>query len=126
MAMAFMSWSDLSRQAAWLILAGMLSACAAADATPKPAVVGVCPLRAGASPSQIDVFDGDPAEKVILAPDDDAKGANTYTVKDVYAQGRSVTIRCHFEKESVDVKLTNPVAVCRYSGDDAHAQMTCR
>jgi hypothetical protein len=120
-----MWWSDFSRRAACLAVAGVLSACAA-DATPKPAATGVCPLHAGVAPSQIDVFDGDPSEQVILAPDDDRAGANTYTVKDVYAQGRTVTIRCHFGKEAVDVKLTQPVTACRYSGDDGHAQMACR
>jgi hypothetical protein len=120
-----MWWRDLSRRMAWLALAGTVSACAA-DAAPKPAVPGVCPLRADASPSQIDVFDGDPSEQVFLAPDDDRKGANTYTVKHIYAQGRTVTIRCHFGKEAVDVKLTKPVAACRYSEDGGHAQLACK
>ncbi len=96
-----------------------------APAADKPAK-GVCPSRAGASPSQIDVFDGDPSEQVLLAPDDDKAGANAYTVKDVYAQGRTVTIRCHYGKDSVDVKLAAPVNACRYPGDGRHAQMTCR
>ena len=104
-------------------LAGVLSACAAADSKPAPA--GVCPLRAQAWPSQIDVFDGDPAEQALLAPDD-AAGANTYAVKGVYDQGRTVTIRCHYGKEAIDVKLATPVSVCRYSGDDAHPQVSCR
>lgn len=120
-----MWWSEVSRRMAWLTLAGMLSACAAADASPKPAVAGVCPLRAGAPPSQIDVFDGDPSEQAILAPDDDGPGANTYTVKDVYVQGRAVTIRCHYGQDSVDVKLPTPVTACRFSGDDHHAQISC-
>ena len=51
----------------WLFLA-VMPACAA-DASPKPPAAGICPLRTGASPSQIDVFDGDPSEQVILAPD---------------------------------------------------------
>jgi len=108
-----------------MTLAGMLSACAAADASPKSAVAGVCPLRAGATPGRIDVFDGDPSEQAILAPDDDGPGANTYTVKDVYAQGRTVTIRCHYGGDSVDVKLPKPVTSCRFSGDDHHAQIFC-
>jgi hypothetical protein len=111
---------------AWLALAGSLSACAAADARPSQAAAGVCPLRAGASPSQIDVFDGDPSEQAILAPDDDGSGANTYTVKDVYAQGRAVTIRCHYGHDNLDVKLSKPVSSCRYSGDDHHAQIACK
>jgi hypothetical protein len=118
-----MWWSDLSRRVAGAALAGLLSACAAADV--KSAPPGVCPLRAQAWPNQIDVFDGDPAEQALLAPDDGAD-ANTYAVKGVYDQGRTVTIRCHYGKEAIDVKLTTPVSVCRYSGDDAHPQVACR
>ncbi len=121
-----MWWSEISRRLVWLPLAGMLSACAAADASPKPTVAGVCPLRADAAPSQIDVFDGDPSEQAILAPDDDGPGANTYTVKDVYAQGRIVTIRCHYGQDAVDVKLPKPVTSCHFSGDDHHAQIACK
>jgi len=121
-----MLWSEASRRIAWLALVGALSACAAADARPGQAAVGVCPLRAGASPSQIDVFDGDPSEQAILAPDDDATGANNYTVKDVYAQGRAVTIRCHYGQDNLDVKLPKPVSSCHYSGDAHHAQIACK
>src|SRR3954465_9240641 len=117
-----MSWSELSRRMAGAALAGLLSACATADGKPAPA--GVCPLRGQAWPSQIDVLDGDPAEQALLAPDD--AGANTYAVKGVYDQGRTVTIRCHHGKEAIDMKLATPVSVCRYSGDDAHPQVSCR
>lgn len=119
-----MSWSDLPRRMAWLALAGSLSACAT-ETPPSPAA-GVCALRAGAWPSQIDVYDGDPSGEVILAPDDDGAGANTYTVKQVYDQGRAVTIRCHYGKDVVDVKLAKPVMACHYSGDDAKPQVRCR
>jgi len=117
--------SERPRRLAFLTLAVTLSACATEPA-PQPAAAGVCPLRAGAWPSQIDVFDGDPSEQVLLAPDDDKAGANTYTVTEVYAQGRTVTIRCHYGKEAVDVKQTAPVAACRYSGDDKHPQLACK
>lgn len=110
----------------WLVLAGVLSPCAPSNATRTQETAGVCPIRTGVSPTQIDVFDGDPSEQVLLAPDDDGPGANTYTVKDIYAHGRTITIRCHFGKEAIDVKLANPVAACRYSGGDGHAQITCR
>lgn len=120
-----MSSSDLLRCVWWCVLAGMVSACAA-DAPPGSQAPGVCPERAGVSPNQIDVFDGDPSEQVFLAPDNDRKGANTYTVKHIYAQGRTVTIRCHFGKDVVDVKLSKPVAVCRYSGDPRRQQMACK
>lgn len=120
------SANDRSRAIRWIVAAALLSSCAAAaDAAPRPAAAGVCPLRP-AYPSQIDVFDGEPSEQVLLAPDDNGAGANTYTVKDVYAQGRMVTIRCHYGQASVDVKLAKPVAACRYSGDDKHPQIACR
>ena len=111
---------------AWALLAGLLSAAAAADAKPKAPAPGVCPLRAGAWPSQIDVFDGDPAEQVQLAPDDEQARVGTYQVDGVYAQGRTVTIRCQFGPQAVDVKLTKPVKRCRDSGDAPHAQIVCR
>jgi hypothetical protein len=82
--------------------------------------------RTGVSPNQLDVLDGDPSELVLLAPDDDGRRANTYTVKDIYAQGRTIAIRCHFGKEAIDVKLANPVAACRHSGGNGRAQITCR
>jgi hypothetical protein len=107
-------------------LGGVLKNLDDADAPPKQAPAGVCPPRAGASPSQIDVFDGDPSEQAFLAPDDDRKGANTYTVKSVYDQGRTVTVRCHFGKEAVDVKLTKPVSACRYSEDGGRPQIVCK
>lgn len=110
--------------AVWLFLA-VMPACAA-DASPKPPAAGICPLRAGVSPRQINVFDGDPSEQIILAPDDDRQGGNTYTVKPIYDQGRRVTIRCHFGKDAVDVKLVKPVAVCRYSENGGRPQMTCK
>lgn len=116
----------MSRGFVFLVLAATLSACVSAEGRPKPAVAGVCPLQGGASPSQIDVFDGAPVEQVILAPDDAGAGANTYTVKDVYAQGRSVTIRCHYGQAVIDVKLARPVTACRYSDGDGHAQMACK
>ncbi len=115
------------RRTAWLALAGTLWACAA-DAAPKatPDAPGVCPLRTSSWPSQIDVFDGEPSGEVILAPDDDGAGANTCTVKQIYAQGRAVTTRCHYGKESVDVKIATPVSACHCSGDDKHPQIACR
>ena len=88
---------------------------------------GLAGLHAGAAPSQIDVYDGDPSEQAILAPDDSTgPGANTYTVKQVYAEGRVVTIRCHYGHDAVDVKLSRPVAACRFSGDEARPQVVCK
>jgi hypothetical protein len=39
----------------------------------------VCPARPDAAVTQIDLFDGDPADQAQLAPDDDRAGANTYS-----------------------------------------------
>ncbi len=61
-----------------------------------------------------------------LAPDDDKRGANTYSVKSIYDAGRSLTIRCHYGDASTDVKLVKPVTTCTYSGGDAHPALTCR
>ncbi|MDP9126171.1 MAG: hypothetical protein M3N82_16515, partial [Pseudomonadota bacterium] len=77
----------------------------------------------GAAVSHIDLFDGDPADQALLAPDDDR---NTYSVKSVYEAGRTLTIRCHYGAASEDVKLVKPVAQCRYSGDDRRPALTCR
>jgi len=111
---------------ALLALAGVSVTNAVEPSRAPDVAAGVCPLRAGASPSQIDIFDGDPAEQAFLAPDDDRQGANTYTVKPIYAQGRTVTVRCHYGKASVDVKLVQPVAVCRYSEAGGRPQLACK
>jgi len=110
-----------------LVALARVAAVHAAEPPRAPAEApDVCPLRAGASPSQIDVFDGDPAEQVLLAPDDDRQGANTYTVKPIYAQGRTVMVRCHYGTTSFDVKLVQPVAVCRYSAAGGRPQLACK
>ena len=57
---------------------------------------GVCPPRPGAAVTQIDIFDGDPAERAYLAPDDAMAGTNIYSVKSVYDAGRMLTVRCHY------------------------------
>lgn len=106
----------------------LATACAGADAPARSAAAAsVCPIRAGASVSQIDVFDGEPADQAFLAPDDDGKGQNTYTVKAIYAQGRYVTVRCHYGSTVVeDVKLPNPVTRCLFSGGAAHPALSCK
>lgn len=119
-----MSSNELARLAACLAACCLATACAGADAA-RPAA-GVCPARPGAAVTHIDLFDGDPADQALLAPDDDQKGANTYSVKGVYDAGRTLTIRCHYGAASEDVKLVKPVAQCRYSGDDKHPALACR
>ena len=119
-----MSSNEMAKLLACVAVACMATACAGADAAPHAA--SVCPARTGAPVTQIDLFDGDPADQALLAPDDDKKGSNTYSVKPVYDAGRVLTIRCHHGSTSEDVKLTKPVAQCRYSGDDAHPALTCK
>ncbi len=118
-------WSnEAAKVLACLAAAGMATACAGADVTPH--AQGVCPVRPQAVVTQIDLFDGDPADQALLAPDDDRRGSNTYSVKSVYDAGRSLTIRCHYGDASTDVKLVKPVTTCTYSGGDAHPALTCR
>ena len=119
-----MSSNEWARLAACLAACCLASACAGADAA-RPAA-SVCPARTGATVSQIDLFDGDPADQALLAPDDDQKGQNTYSVKSVYDAGRTLTIRCHYGASSEDVKLVKPVSRCTYSGGDKHPALACR
>ena len=119
-----MSSNERARRVACLAACFVATACAGADRARAPA--SVCPAHAGAGVSQIDLFDGDPADMALLAPDDDQAGANTYSVKSVYDAHRILTIRCHYGAASEDVKLSKPVSVCRYSGGDKDPALTCR
>lgn len=118
------SRADLPKLLAWLAAGCMLTACAGAGAAGDSA--SVCPIRKDAGVTQIDVFDGDPADLAYLAPDDDKQGSDTYTVKGIYDHGRYVTVRCHYGAASVDVKLADRVARCRFSGGDAHPALACK
>lgn len=107
-----------------LRLAPLLLLALAAVATDGMAA-GVCPPRAGLPATQVEVFDGDPAELASLAPDDEDGGPAVYRVGYVYRQGRHVTIRCHYGGKTIDVPLVQPVATCRSTGDDRHPQVAC-
>jgi hypothetical protein len=109
---------------AWVVACRMATACAGADAL-EPAT-SVCPVRAGARVSQIDIFDGDPAELAFLAPDDENKAPNTYTVKSIYDEGRYVTVRCHYGPTLVVVQLAKRIARCTFSGGDTRPALTCK
>lgn len=108
---------------AWVAAGFVTPACTDLHAAPAPD--SVCAVRHDAEVTHIDIFDGDPAELVSLAPDDDRNTPNTYTVKDIYAQGRHVTVRCHYGKTSLDVILRNQISRCEFSGGDAHPAMVC-
>jgi hypothetical protein len=115
------SRADSLKRVSCVTFAALATACA--DAAPPAA--SVCPARPDAAVTQIDLFDGDPADQAQLAPDDDRAGTNTYSVKGVYDAGRTLTIRCHYGHATTDVKLAKPVAQCRYSGD-AHPALACK
>jgi hypothetical protein len=119
-----MSSNELAKLLACIATACMATACAGADVAPPSQ--SVCPARANAAVTQIDLFDGDPADQALLAPDDDKAGANTYSVKPVYDAGRVLTIRCHRGAASEDVKLAKPVAQCRYVEPGGHPALTCK
>lgn len=104
-------------------LACLATLCIAVHAAPRAA--SVCPARPDAAVTQIDLFDGAPADRALLAPDDDLAGGNTYSVKGVYDAGRTLTIRCHYGEATTDVKLAKPVARCRVSGDTRPA-LACK
>ena len=118
--------TDVSTWRAWLVAGSLAAACASAGAAKQKQEDSVCPVRPGAAVSQIEIFDGDPSELASLAPEDDASGANTYKVADVYDQGRYLTIRCHYGNASLDVRLATRVAQCKFSGGDAHPKLACK
>jgi hypothetical protein len=75
---------------------------------------GVCPKRQHERLQQIFIFDGKPEEMAYLAPDDDTGG--TYTLAAIYKEGRTVTVRCQYDKGAVyDVELKRAVNKCKYS-----------
>ena len=124
-----MSWrAEAGKLAASAAACVLATACAGADAPPRrAAAAGVCPVHKDAGVTQIDIFDGDPAGLAFLAPDDERDGQGIYTVKDIYAKGRIVTVRCHYGGSvAEDVRLTQPVARCVFSGGDAHPRLDCK
>ena len=77
---------------------------------------GVCPTRNHEKVQQIDIFDGNPEELAYLAPDDDEKAPNTYTLKHIYEKGRTVTIRCTYDSGFVfELALKKKVNRCNFS-----------
>lgn len=77
---------------------------------------GVCPARKHEKVVQIYIFDGKPDEQVFLAPDDDEKAPNTYTLAKIHQAGRTVTVRCEYSKGPVhDTELKKNVKRCQSS-----------
>ena len=107
-------------------LPACLAACCLATAAAAEPAHSICPRHPGSPVTQIDLFDGDPAELAFLAPDDDQTAPNTYTVKGIYDDGHHVTIRCHYGTAIIDITLANRVAQCRSSGEPAHPVLSCQ
>lgn len=73
----------------------------------------ICPKIGVGSVKVIEIFDGKPEELAYLLPDRYEKGVDVFTLKDIYTQGRKVTVRCKYDEgKSVDVVL-NQTSECR-------------
>lgn len=76
-----------------------------------------CPIRLNDSIQQIDIFDGKPEEMAYLAPDDDKSTPSIYSLRYIYDQGRTVTIRCKYNSGSIfDRELKDKVNKCTFMG----------
>ena len=110
-----MSSNRSSRASPGILLPGVLAAfslgltgACASDLPPA-----VCPARPGDLVQAIDVFDGPPADLAYLAPDGRRNGASVFTLGTVYAEGRTVTIRCKYRSgAATDVEVTARVEAC--------------
>lgn len=77
---------------------------------------GVCPDRVHEKVRQISIFDGNPDELAYLAPDDDEKASNTYSLGYIYEKGNIVTIRCTYGSGFVfNISMRNKINRCKYS-----------
>ena len=84
---------------------------------------GGCPIRQGQHLIQIDIFDGNPADLAYLAPDDDERGINTYTLKKIYRSGGFATVRCKYSEGGVlDIKLVKAVWRCKFAHTTSRGQ----
>ena len=98
-----------------LLLLGML---ASGNGIAGDHADGVCPKRPHERLQQIYIFDGKPEELAYLAPDDET--TNTYTLAPIYKEGRTVTVRCEYDRGFIyDVELKNAVKKCKYSESKA-------
>lgn len=125
-----MSSNRPSRASPGVLLLGVLAAFgmglpgACARDLPPP----VCPTRTGDIVQAIDVFDGAPAELAYLAPDGQRNGASVFTLGPVYAEGRTVTIRCKYRSgASTDVEVTPRVEACTARRENSgNVAVSCR
>jgi hypothetical protein len=94
-ALACAALVGLSGWALWAPVTAHAGMPPAKQAAQQPAkAASVCPVRAHTTVRQIDLFDGPPADLAYLAPADPDRAPNLYPVREVYQQGRIVTIRC--------------------------------
>jgi hypothetical protein len=121
---AFMS-SNWSRDAASAIL---IYSFACAPSVVYAGSTEVCPVRKHAKVVQIYIFDGKPEEQVFLAPDDDEKSPNTYTLAKIHQAGRTVTVRCEYSRGPVyDTELKKKVKRCQSSESKSGSySLVCR
>jgi hypothetical protein len=121
-------WWKLERiQPCKFVLAAFLACPLVAMAQPK--ATSVCPKVLHTQISQIDVFDGSPADMAYLAPSGVAAEPEVYLLASIYDQGGFVTVRCHYGAKLIrDVQLRKRLHTCRYleGGKAASAQLLCR
>lgn len=102
-------------------VAGMAAGCVDAKGD------GVCTARPDDPARQLYLFDGDPAGRALLAPDDEQTAPNTYSVGPIYDRGRYVTVRCEYKSgASHDVQLKEKVSRCEYSEGDTGPNLRCK
>ncbi|MDZ5646676.1 STY0301 family protein [Nitrospirillum sp. BR 11828] len=100
----------------WISASLILMLCGACEQVAFAAPREICPARSGDLVKNIYIFNGKPEEEVFLAPDDDRAGQSTYTVSDIYQDGRFVTVRCKYVSGfSVDVELKEKISKCLFS-----------
>lgn len=122
-------WSKTERRPGWRFATlFLLITCSCSTwACAKPA--SVCPKRSHAHVQQIDVFDGKPEDQAFLAPDDPDRAPDIYTLAEIYDQGRTVTVRCHYDNgPAQDVELKTRTQTCRFIPESKRRSMdlVCR
>ena len=107
--------------------AALLAAALLVQGTAQAADTAPCQDKPGTSLKYVEVYDGAPEELASLMPDEEGKNSGSFTLGDIYKQGRFVTIRCKYaDRTTNDVKL-DKVESCKYSiGKDKKVSFACR
>ena len=121
MATVSMSWSRKLGTA--LLCAAMFGQGAARAADTAP-----CQAKPATALKYVEVYDGPPEELASLMPDEERNDSGTFTLGDIYKDGRFVTIRCKYaDGTTADVKLATKVESCKYAiGKDKKVSFICR